>query len=403
MAVEAFRDPRRQGSLPRTVSRQRLSGMQEDSALRRGGSRAPAADDMASCVPGRKLSVTIHEGSHLRIDEMSKGGRGSAVVPVPRRSTPARRWEFPLTFATPALLEDRDFMLEAVECNGMALSGARGALRGDREITLAAVRQNGEALLHADNSFKCDRDIILTAMRQYSDAIAWADKTLARDREFVLQAVAINGKAIRAVEEPFKHDREIVLAAIESDASALFYVGAYKSDPGFVLDAVHRNPEALLHADAALRCDRDFVERAVRLQGMALYWASDKFLSDRGVVLEALKSDWLVAQYSNVPWDDALLDAVLSHWPAGSLQGLEIVRPSGDTLTLSGDIVALPGLELKVYLSRALGIGVNRLHLFCGARRLWDDDVLVANAQILERAVQRKLRMPSLTLVVSSD
>ena len=68
--------------------------------------------------------------------------------------------------AAPAELQaDRDLVLKAVECFGLALEHAADELKADRDFILKAVESFGPALEHAANELKADRDFLLAAVR----------------------------------------------------------------------------------------------------------------------------------------------------------------------------------------------------------------------------------------------
>ena len=55
---------------------------------------------------------------------------------------------------------DKDFVLEAVKRNGMALEYADKSLKKDKSIVLEAVKQEGSPLQFVDESLKNDPDVI---------------------------------------------------------------------------------------------------------------------------------------------------------------------------------------------------------------------------------------------------
>ena len=58
---------------------------------------------------------------------------------------------------------NREYVLEAVKDNGLALKLAAKALKGDHEVVMEAVKQRGGALEYAAEALKSDRKIVLEA------------------------------------------------------------------------------------------------------------------------------------------------------------------------------------------------------------------------------------------------
>lgn len=79
------------------------------------------------------------------------------------------KWSFirfhPLKYASPALLRNREFMLEAIEQDPLSLQYASKELRDDRKLVLTAVQQDGFALKFASLRLRDDYEIVMAAMR----------------------------------------------------------------------------------------------------------------------------------------------------------------------------------------------------------------------------------------------
>ena len=61
--------------------------------------------------------------------------------------------------------EDRDFILEAVKSDGLALKYASDGLKEDHEVVLEAVKSDGLALEYASDGLQQDREVVLEAVK----------------------------------------------------------------------------------------------------------------------------------------------------------------------------------------------------------------------------------------------
>ena len=167
-------------------------------------------------------------------------------------------------YASPALLRDKPFMLDAVaKVPRLVLQDASAALKEDPEVVLAAVLAWGGALEHASVDLQSDKQLVLAAVRQDGAALAWASEPLRGDREVVLAAVAMDGFALREAAVALQSDRDVVLAAVRQAG------------------------EALQFASELLRSDREVVLAAVTQDGWAMHMAAEALHSDREVALAA--------------------------------------------------------------------------------------------------------------------
>ncbi len=87
-------------------------------------------------------------------------------------------------------LESKEFMLQAVTKNGLALQYASDKLKDDREIVLAAVTKWAGALQYASDKLNDDREIVLVAVTNDGSALEYASDELNGDPEIVLTALS---------------------------------------------------------------------------------------------------------------------------------------------------------------------------------------------------------------------
>jgi tetratricopeptide (TPR) repeat protein len=186
---------------------------------------------------------------------------------------------------------DREIILEAVKSNGMTLMHIGLAIQ-DREIVLEAVKQNGNALEYADASFKNDREIVLEAVKSKGEAFRYADIVLKSEPDFILEAIKLNGMVIQYADDSIKKNRDKVLKAVQSNGLVLERLDvSFKSDREIVLEAVKQNGNALLYADNSCKKDFNIVLEAVQTYGMAIEYVPDELKQNRTIALEAIKSD----------------------------------------------------------------------------------------------------------------
>jgi len=90
------------------------------------------------------------------------------------------------------------------------------ALGGDRNFIMSAVQIDGLALCMASRSLKKDREVVLKALENDSDGTSshFADDCLREDREVILASVQRRGRALELVADSLRADREIVRQGI---------------------------------------------------------------------------------------------------------------------------------------------------------------------------------------------
>mmetsp|Transcript_48584 Transcript_48584/g.115461 ORF Transcript_48584/g.115461 Transcript_48584/m.115461 type:complete len:373 (+) Transcript_48584:164-1282(+) len=97
------------------------------------------------------------------------------------------RWPV-LRFASPALRDDRSFMMKEVSHMGFQLQFASEKLRKDKQLVLKAVQSVGVSFHFADEALK-------------------------KDRAFVMEVVQISGDAFECCDWGFRSDREVAMTA----------------------------------------------------------------------------------------------------------------------------------------------------------------------------------------------
>lgn len=81
-----------------------------------------------------------------------------------------------LVEASEALANDKEFTLQAIWQDTLALAFASATLRSDKEVVMEAVRKNVIALQFASETLRSDKDFYLEAVRQYWFALGYASE-----------------------------------------------------------------------------------------------------------------------------------------------------------------------------------------------------------------------------------
>ncbi|EFC40249.1 hypothetical protein NAEGRDRAFT_59125 [Naegleria gruberi] len=178
-----------------------------------------------------------------------------------------------IQYISPKLLNDREFMIEAVQqiLQNEHVSG-RNYLH-DKFYDCEELRDNSDYMLKCititDNAFQFvtsrlrnDKDFILEALKFNTSIYRYIPiRLLMDDREFLFKCLAITGKIIKLA-DTFKSDKEVVMAALKSDGSMIRY------------------------ADDLLKTDRDFIIQAKKNAELDIGLLPEMFTDDRDFVLE---------------------------------------------------------------------------------------------------------------------
>jgi hypothetical protein len=168
-------------------------------------------------------------------------------------------------------LNDRQFLLEALEYNDFILHYIPDDLLADREFILEAVKQSIGILHYVSKEFLADRKFMLEALREtkLGFVFKFAADELKSDREFVFESVGYDGNLLEYIPDMLKSDRGIVLKAVKNSGISLQYASdQLKQDREIVLEAVRNDGRALEYIPDELRSDREFIVEAVMNYGL---------------------------------------------------------------------------------------------------------------------------------------
>ena len=179
------------------------------------------------------------------------------------------------------------------------------ALMNERDFVLEALKQHCHISNHIGTQFKNDREIILAVVKEDGLALEFASDQLKNDKEIVLAAVEEQGRALEYASDQLKNDKEIALAAIKQTGWSFVYLSdQLKNNKEIVLAAVNQEGLILEYVSNQFKNDRDVVLEAVKKSGLALRYAGDQFKDNEEIVLEAILSRWF--------WEDGEFPLLLA-------------------------------------------------------------------------------------------
>ena len=211
------------------------------------------------------------------------------------------------------LRADKNFMLAAINENGLTLEHASENLRSDKELALRALENippysDGQAFNNLVRSLsvilKADKEVVLQALKHHSssgytvdDFLYIIDGRFMDDKEVMLLACQKLGYSLRSASKRLQDDKDVVLAAITQDRNYgtttynLKYASErLRNDEEIILTAVNMLGYSLQFASQRLRDDRNIVNSAVSSTGKALEFASPRLQNDREIVLTAISN-----------------------------------------------------------------------------------------------------------------
>lgn len=150
-----------------------------------------------------------------------------------------------IKFAGKKLLNDEEFILNAIIINPSALGYASNRLRNNKDFVLTAIRkgleQDYSVLAFASNELMQDKRFMLKAIEINESNIVYASNELRHNKEFLLQAIEVNLLVLGWIDYEFKKDKEFMLKAIEINSLSLIYASnELKNDQDVVFKAVKR-------------------------------------------------------------------------------------------------------------------------------------------------------------------
>ena len=122
-----------------------------------------------------------------------------------------------------SILEDKNFLLEALKVNGLFLKYLDENYKNKLNFVLAAVKNNGMAIEYASDNYKEDKKVVIAAVKSFGRALQFASEELQNDREVVIASVKWPGRSLEYASIDLQNDKEIVTIAVKQDSRALQY------------------------------------------------------------------------------------------------------------------------------------------------------------------------------------
>ena len=218
------------------------------------------------------------------------------------------------------LIQNKQFILNAVKLNPLAFIYAAEPLKRDLEIitetfaqggddieqcVFEAVQHNGMSLQFASEALKKEKHIVKAAVQQNPLSLKYAAVHLNRDWEIISLALRKNHEAFQYTCSSLRASKESVLKILDVNSSVLPLLPTeFQGDKAIVLEAVKKNAQVLEYAFPIFRDDREVVLQGVEQDGMSFQWASDRLKADRQLALIAIRKNGLAFQYVLGPLRD---------------------------------------------------------------------------------------------------
>ncbi|KAF0975367.1 hypothetical protein FDP41_005361 [Naegleria fowleri] len=207
---------------------------------------------------------------------------------------------FSLESASPELLKDNNFVMEAIRLNEKSVWYASEKLWKDRELVFEAIKQNKKALQWVSHTLRDDKEFVLKALQllypEFENFVSISDA----NKEIMLKVVKDFGFLLKFASEELKNDRDVVCTALKSDYTSLEFASLdLQNDIEIALEETKRNGYALKYVSPQLKKTKDVVLTAVNQNGYALAYASDEMKKDREVVLAAVRKEGRALQYAD--------------------------------------------------------------------------------------------------------
>lgn len=212
-----------------------------------------------------------------------------------------------LEHASDILKNDKEVVLKAVAQNGLALQFVSKNLQDDKEVVLKGVVQNRDALKYASDKLKNDKDFMKKVIKDNSENFKYASNELKEDKDFILDIVKENPSVLKHVNEDLKNDKDFMNKAIKNNIGALSFVGdKLKKDKAFVLQDLKNNPGNVRLLTNDLKHDKDFLLKAIKENKLVYQYLDNDVKNDKDFVFKSIKIDPTI--YYNV--SDALKEEI---------------------------------------------------------------------------------------------
>ncbi|EFC37274.1 hypothetical protein NAEGRDRAFT_59807 [Naegleria gruberi] len=172
-----------------------------------------------------------------------------------------------------SLINDRSFVLKAVEICPVDIFAAPDHFQNDREIVITALRNDAWILENLEHAFQDDEDIFELVARTDLAALMFASERLRNDTSFIM-------KMFRKIAQDSSMDhmseREIAMHMVKMNGLSLQFLNEeYRDDFEIVTCALNNHCHSLAYASERIRSDRDFMKKAIEKYSVVYSYASD--------------------------------------------------------------------------------------------------------------------------------
>jgi hypothetical protein len=186
---------------------------------------------------------------------------------------------------------NKDFVLEVVARNGLALQYAAEYLKNDVDIAIEAILNNGFSYKYISEELKSKTYITRIAIKNKPRIVAVLDDIHKENKELMICAVQQDPTQLKNVSDYLKNDFDMVYEAVSKQGMSLQHAAdPIRNYDEIVLVAVENNGMALEFASNQLKNNPNIVLRAVRNNGKSYQFASDTLKNRVDIALEAFKN-----------------------------------------------------------------------------------------------------------------
>lgn len=145
-----------------------------------------------------------------------------------------------IQYASDRLKDNKEFFLDIVKIDGMAIQYASDRLKDDKDVVLVAIDENGRAIQFASERLRNDKDIAFKVFSYQTYNAEYLSEEIKDDKDFILEAIKLCGGSIyKYISERLQNDKDIALAAVCQNCDVFEYIpDIYKDDLEFIMKAM---------------------------------------------------------------------------------------------------------------------------------------------------------------------
>ena len=132
-----------------------------------------------------------------------------------------------MNFVPRELLDDRDFVIKAVELGALLDSFPDKKFHSDKGIALAAVKCHICNFQWISEELRSDREVALEAFKNsffgmYGTYFNFVGEDLRNDKDFIISLLRFNPDIYLYVPSKYRYDKDVILATLENDYQTSF-------------------------------------------------------------------------------------------------------------------------------------------------------------------------------------